>query len=373
MKKLLLLIALVSAVIATSNAASLSNVKITPLEVSDVKWVYLKFDSDVKYADRGTDDIKIEVTAIPSIVRIKSEVAVFERTTVTFITLDGIVHTFALQYSQSPSGIAYLVKSDGLKLRDVYHLELSHKQTSHIVFPVKVVDVASGSDKVIVMKTEEIENIVKCKTLTEGFDYFEESSLTVISEDGEIYPFLVRYKENPELVNVQVEGGKKLDAIFSSMSINEPEMKVLGEEVLKQGGIIRNLGCWRDKMAFSLYGIYVKEDVMMFYLRIDNLSKVDYEIDFIKSYIINNKKTTKKQAYQADEKFPLYTFVEPQTEVVRAGENQSRIFFFKRFTIPRKHSLHFELFERNGGRHLKFTVSNKVLLEAKTLKAKSLK
>ena len=373
MNKILLslIIAFLSAVGMISNAASLSNVKITPLEVSDVKWVYLKFDSDVKYADRGTDDIKIEVTAIPSIVRVKSEVAVFERTTITFITLDGIVHTFALQYSQNPSGIAYLVKSDGLKMRDVYHLDLSHKQTSHIVFPSKVVDVASGSEKVIVMKTEDIDNIVKCKTLTEGFDYFEESSLTVISAEGEIYPFLVRYKEYPELVNVQVEGGKKTDAIFSSMSINEPEMKKLGEAVLKQGGVIRNLGSWRDKMAFSLYGIYVKEDVMMFYLRIDNLSKVDYEIDFIKSYIINNKKTTKKQAYQADEKIPLYTYLEPQTEVVHAGESQSRVFFFNRFTIPRKHSLHFELFERNGGRHLKFTVSNKVLLEAKTLKTGS--
>jgi len=348
-------------------AADVSSVKITPLAVSDVKWVYLQFSSDVKYADRGTDDIFIEISKIPSIVRIKSEVAVFDPTSVTLITLDGIVHTFRLEYEQDPQSVAYKVLSSGLSVIPPYDVELSHRQTSHIVFSSKVLEVQTGTEKLIAMKAEEIDNIVKCKSLTQGFDYFTESSLTVLTDDGTVHPFLVRYKEYPELVNIQVSSQESSpEAIFSSLSINEPEMRTYAKQVLNKGCVLRNIGDYRDKMSFSIYGIYVKEDVMMFYLNMENLSKVDYEVDFIKNYIVN-KKTTKKQAYQADEKIPLFVYEESENQLIPAGESKSVVLFFKRFTIPRKHNMYFELFERNGGRHLKFTLSNKTLLDAKKL------
>jgi hypothetical protein len=143
-------------------------------------------------------------------------------------------------------------------------------------------------------------------------------------------------------------------------------MRTYAKQVLNKGCVLRNIGDYRDKMSFSIYGIYVKEDVMMFYLNMENLSKVDYEVDFIKNYIVN-KKTTKKQAYQADEKIPLFVYEESENQLIPARESKSVVLFFKRFTIPRKHNMYFELFERNGGRHLKFTLSNKTLLDAKKL------
>lgn len=345
-----------------------SSVKITPLDVSDVKWTYLQFTSDVRYADRGTDQIRIEVTAMPSVVRIKSEVAVFDSTSITLITLDGVVHTFRLGYVQDPQSIAYKVRKTGLSPIVPHEIELSHRQTSHIVFPSKVLDVQTGSEKLIAMKTEEIDNIVKCKSLTDGFDYFTESSLTVLTKEGTVYPFIVKYKEYPELVNIQVDhSGEEPEAIFSTLSVHEPEMRQYGNQVLENGCVLRNIGDFRDKMSFSIYGIYVKEDVMMFFLNIENHSKVDYEVDFIKNYIVN-RKTTKNQAYQADEKVPLFVYEKDDSQLIPAGGGKKLVFFYKRFTIPRKHNMYFELFERNGGRHLKFTLSNKTLLNAKKLR-----
>jgi hypothetical protein len=46
---------------------------------------------------------------------------------------------------------------------------------------------------------------------------------------------------------------------------------------------------------------------------------------------------------------------------------QERVLFFNRFTIPKQRMLYFELFEKNGGRHLLFPVSNKELLKARKL------
>ncbi len=346
-------------------AEQLTSVGSVPLPISDIKWVYLQFTSDVKYADMGTNDIQLEMTNVSSILRVKSNKDLFNKTSITIITLDGEVHTFDLHYQQDPPHLAYQVKEQTLEEIAAYNIELSDKQTSHILFQQKVVDIQTGSDKIIADYAEAIDNIIKCKSVCSSFAPFNETSLCVITEDKTIYPILVRYKEYPEIVNLQISStSRRTEAIFSSHSINEPEMQILGRKIINKGCDLRNYGSIDNKMTFSLYGIYVKEDVMMFFLHIENLSKVDYEIDFIKSYIIN-KKTTKKSSYQADEKAPIFTYSEPVSQLIKASEGYSTVFFFKRFTIPNKHNLYFELFEKNGGRHLKFTIPNKSLLQAK--------
>ncbi|MEE3483477.1 MAG: conjugative transposon protein TraN [Bacteroidales bacterium] len=343
------------------------NVKGVPLQISDVKWVYLQFASDVKYADMGTSEIVVESTNVPSILRIKSNVPIFEKTCITVITFDGLVHSFDLQYHQNPDVIAYQVKNKEMIPINSYHIELSHTQTTHIIFPTKVIDIGSGHSNVIAECAESIDNIIKCKSITAGFPHYKETSLTIITHDKTIYPFIIRYNEYPSMVNIQMsESEQPTEAIFSSISINEPEMQTIGEEIIQKGCGLRNYGSIEGKMSFSLYNIYVKNDVMMFHLHIENLSKVDYEVDFIKSYIVN-KKTTKKRSYQADEKNPLFTYSQPNHSLIKAKQQQSVVLFFKRFTIPNKHNLFFELFEKNGGRHLKFTIPYRLLLQASQL------
>ena len=348
-------------------SSSMVSVESTPLEISDIIWVYLQFNSDVKYADMGTEQIQVEISKVPSILRIKSNIINFNKTSITIITLDGKVHTYDLHYKQKPSNIAYQVTNKELHPINPYHIELSHQQTSHIIFPTKVIDIQSGNDLVIFDHAEEIDNIIKCKSISAGFESFDETSITVISEDKILYPFLVSYKEYPELINIQINDGiHKQEAIFSSLSINEPQIRDLGEKIVKKGCVINNIGTMDNKMSFSLLGIYVKDDVMMFYLNIENPTKIDYEIDFIKCYVIN-KKTNRKQSYQANEKEPLFTYSQPERKVIPANERQAIVFFFRKFTIPNKHKILVELFEKNGGRHLKFSIPYKNLLQAKHL------
>lgn len=368
MNKITTLLALLLMLTTTEiNSASMVSVESTPLEISDIKWVYLQFSSDVKYADMGTEQIQVEISKVPSIIRIKSNEFNFHQTSITVITLDGRVHTYDLHYQKDPSNIAYQVTNNELHPIEPFHIELSHRQTSHIIFPSKVIDIQSGNDQVIFDHAEEIDNIIKCKSISAGFESFEETSITIISEEKVLYPFLVKYKEYPNLINIQMTDGQhKQEAIFSSLSINEPQLQNMGKKIIEKGCIIKNIGTMNHKMAFSLFGIYVKEEVMMFFLNIENPSKIDYEIDFIKCYIIN-KKTNRKQSYQANEKEPLFTYTQPERKTIPANEKQPIVFFFKKFTIPNKHKIHVELFEKNGGRHLKFAIPYKKLLQAKHL------
>ena len=349
-------------------AVNLVGSKTDSLEISDTKWLYLKFNSDIKYADMGTEDIRIEKSVIPSILRIKSEIPYFESTSITIITMDGIVHTFILNYGTNLPFIAFQV-SDVRSEIPFYEIELSHKQTSHLIFDKKVVEVSAGVDTIIAEQAEGIDNVIKCKSIASGFESFDETSLTIVTEDGNLYPFVITYKESPDVVNYNISNESQVEAIFSDYSLREPEMKNLAKKILKEGTQLRNLGVMENKMVFGLRSIFVHNDVMMFFLDVQNNSQVDYEIDFIKSYVIN-KRTSKKQAFQTDEKSPIYIYSESVSERIAAKGSYSVVFFFRRFTIPDKHNLFFELFEKNGGRHIKFTVPNKVLLNAKHLYSK---
>lgn len=121
-------------------------------------------------------------------------------------------------------------------------------------------------------------------------------------------------------------------------------------------------------MTFALQGIYIKDDVSMFYLAISNNSQIDYDIDFIKCYI-TNRKNLKKQTMQIDDITPLFEYVQNEKKhFIPANSTYHTVLFFKRFTIPDKHNLFFEIFEKNGGRHLQFIITNRDLLSAKVLK-----
>ncbi|MBR5373272.1 MAG: DUF4138 domain-containing protein [Paludibacteraceae bacterium] len=340
------------------------------LGVSDVKWVYLKFKSDISNIDHGTDDIQIERTSVSSIARIRSRVPRFVETHVTFITKDGEVHTFHVHYEQNPGVVAANVRGKTLGEEDVIRplkVELSDDRTSHITFPHKVVDMSVGCDSAIIDHVPNTDNMVMAKCYPYDTNLFKETSLTVVTEDKNIYAFDVVYKEVPEVLNFSVDDADKRGTVFSVINVNETDMRTLGELVISKGAQM-NRGIMDGKMTFALQGIFIKDDVAMFHLAIANGSQIDYDIDFIKCYI-TNRKNLKKQAMQIDDITPLYEFVQNDKSLfVPANSTYHTVLFFKRFTIPDKHNLFFEVFEKNGGRHLQFTISNHDLLSAKVLK-----
>ena len=87
-KSLLCAISLLFFLCSSYGQERIKGFNVIELGVSDVKWVYLKFKSDVSNIDHGTDDIQIERTSVPSIARIRSRVPRFVETHITFITKD---------------------------------------------------------------------------------------------------------------------------------------------------------------------------------------------------------------------------------------------------------------------------------------------
>lgn len=343
---------------------------VVELGVSHVKWVYLKFDAEISNIDHGTSDIQIEKTKVGSIARVRSLVPRFDETHVTFITKDGDVHTFHLHYELAPSIIAARIRGSVIEPDDVVvpmRIELSDDRTSHITFPQKVVDMSVGCDSAIVDRVPETDNMVMAKCYPYDKSLFQETSLTIITEDKELYTFDVVYNRVPSVLNFSVDNADRVGAIFSSISVNETESRILGESVIEKGAQISR-GVMEGKMVFALQSIFIKGDVVMFHLAVANNSQIDYDVDFIKCYI-TNRKNIKKQAMQREEIPPLYEYVRNgKREFVNSKGTYHVVLFYKRFTIPDKHDLFFEIFEKNGGRHLQFSITNRDLLNAKVLK-----
>ena len=122
-------------------------------------------------------------------------------------------------------------------------------------------------------------------------------------------------------------------------------------------------------MTFQLNSIYTDQDIIAFNLHIINNSRIDYGIDFVKAYI-RDKKISKKTAMQEDEINPIYAYYTDQEKVIHGKGDYNVVLFYKKFTIPEKRILFFELFEANGGRHIKFSAPNRSIIKAEVIENK---
>ncbi len=66
----------------------------------------------------------------------------------------------------------------------VIKLDVCYSKTTHIVFPSAIVSIDRGSGNILVEKADGVENVLKVKAGTKGFD---ETSLAVITSGNKLY------------------------------------------------------------------------------------------------------------------------------------------------------------------------------------------
>ena len=114
-------------------------------------------------------------------------------------------------------------------------------------------------------------------------------------------------------------------------------------------------------MLVRVYGIYIKGNVIFYQLELDNQSPIDYDIDFLRFYI-RDKKKSKRTAIQENELKPLY--VAGNNKQVKAYQKNTLVFALEKFTIPDAKYLAIQIMEKNGGRDLFMKVNNRKIMQA---------
>jgi conjugative transposon TraN protein len=225
-------------------------------------------------------------------------------------------------------------------------LTVATDKTTSIVFPFKILHVDAGTKDLIMQEVKESDNILLVKAAAENFT---STNLSVITEDGSLYTFPVSYSANPPTLvwDIPAQGKAAVATYANGLLDNRRTMHGIRDHSYD--------------IEVMITGIYIKDDVIYYQLRLNNYGPIDYDIDLLKFYI-RDKKKGKRTAIQETELSPLY--VAGNTKKVKANSSNMIIVALKKFTIPDAKYLAVQIIEKNGGRHLLLKVHNNKIVKA---------
>jgi len=239
-----------------------------------------------------------------------------------------------------------------------YPLEITDQKTTNLVFPHNIVSVDKGSKQILAQKAKGAGNILQVKSAT---DNFQETNLTVITGDGNLYSFLLNYSPYPGDLNLVFKESPAPAAILTKPNENEGVIEATAAAVAVQKKTIRKKKDNKFGISFQLNGLYINNDVLYYQLRLKNTTHVSYDIGQLR-FFIRDKKRSRRTANQELELQPLY--VSGDTHKVEANSESVLVYAIPKHTIPDKKYLALQLMENNGGRHLGLKVSNRILVRA---------
>lgn len=264
------------------------------------------------------------------------------------------------------SCIVLLVFSEafGQPGKNLQYMELALNKTSTIVFDSPITSVDRGSRDVLAQKAKGVTNVLQLKA---GRENFRETNLTVITADGILHHFIVRYSESPATLTFdrrKIPQGESSGALMLQDQVNEQALQQQTEYILAHPPRSHLKAIARNKMKLRLLGIYIRENTMFYLIRISNASNIAFHIDMLR-FSVRDKQQVKRTASQEVGEDPLY--IAGNTETVPAKGSIDLVYALPKFTIPDAKRLYIELLERKGGRHLQMHVTNKKIMKARPI------
>ncbi len=225
-------------------------------------------------------------------------------------------------------------------------LSITTDKTTSLIFPFPIKYVDRGTKDVLVQPVKENEKILLVKAAVKQFP---ETNLSVVTSDGNVYSFIVNYKEQPGILVYELPANTKAGISTYANGILDNKEKVRGV---------------RDKswaVEASIIGIYIKDNVIYYQLLLCNHSPIDYDIDVLRFYI-RDKKKGNRTAAQENDCIPLY--VAGNSKQVKAYSFSVVVTALEKFTIPDAKLLRVQIMEKNGGRHLRLKLTNSKIVKA---------
>jgi conjugative transposon TraN protein len=252
-------------------------------------------------------------------------------------------------------------------------LDITTQKTTSLIFPAAIKHTDRGNSDVLVQQPDEADNVLLIKASKTDFT---ETNLSVITADGNIYSFLVNYKNAPGcfIYHVTARNAKPdssaADVVykvaFTDELLPEPTVKTYAKGILDNPPLIRNVHDIDNGIKAAITGIYIRENVLFLQLAMQNQSSISYDIDLIR-FAIKDQKRSRRTASQEKDIQPIYSTGNKNT--VEADKHNIVVFAMPKFTIPEQQYLSIEVLERNGGRHLSMKLGNNKITRAKELPA----
>jgi conjugative transposon TraN protein len=241
------------------------------------------------------------------------------------------------------------------------YIELNVNKTSSVVFPSAITSVDRGSRDILVQKAKGVVNILQLKAARSNF---RETNLTVITADGKLHHFIVRYNEHPAVYTLDsyVSAGDNAETTAILIgNVADAAFRQHTDYILASSSTSRVSRVCRNKMTLTLKGIYIRENVLLYHLQISNASNIPYHADIVR-FFVKDKQQAKRTASQELPETPLY--IAGGSELIPAKSSVDVVYAFPKFTIPDAKVLIVEMLEKRGGRHLHLNIKNRSIMKA---------
>ncbi|WP_343591291.1 conjugative transposon protein TraN [Flavobacterium sp.] len=262
------------------------------------------------------------------------------------------------------SGYAQFINEKiSLNQEEFKNLQIGYSKTTSIVFPYAIKSIDKGSPDVLMQKAKGVENILLVKAAKENFN---QTNLTVVTADNRLYVFVLNYNESCPDLNIKADNTAVVSGniLFSMENDNQKKIEQYAGLALSKKKKLEGLKRSRFEMKLDVTGIFIHQDVLYFRLLLGNNSKINYEIDQLR-FFIRDRKKSKRTASQEIEVMPLYTT--SASSVIPDKSEVNIVYAVSKFTIPEKKYLTIQLIEKNGGRHIEIDVKNNDLINLDVL------
>jgi conjugative transposon TraN protein len=241
-----------------------------------------------------------------------------------------------------------------------------HKMTN-LVFPVAIRTGIKVSRDVLVQKVKGVENVIELKAAR---PHFPPTNLSVFGQDGRLYSFDLEYADNPLVLNFAIVPapagnaavlypGKPL-LLLTGLPVDQATLAEDAGALTRRKGFLHT-SVRSEKMGLRVEGIFIKDSLLWFILRINNTAQVPYYPEYIQLFIQDRTKA-KRTAIQQASMEPIF---EALPDGIGGRSAEMFALGFPLFTVPRDKQLWLEVAERSGGRLLKLPISYRTILKAR--------
>jgi len=256
--------------------------------------------------------------------------------------------------------ICILVYSQPKDKRNIFYedqymnLQVGFSKTTSIVFPYPIKSIDKGSADVLVQKAKGVENIVLVKAAKQ---YFIQTNLTAVTSDGRLYVFVLNYNDEcPDLsINAENATAASRDVLFTLENENQKITEKCASLALSKKKKTSGIKKSKYQIRLEVSGIFIHQDVLYLRVVFENKSKINYDIDQLRFFIRDQKKS-KRTASQEIELQPLYAT--SSSSVIPYKSEIIKVYALEKFTIPENKYLTIQMIEKNGGRHLEVDINN---------------
>lgn len=204
----------------------------------------------------------------------------------------------------------------------------------------------------------------------------KESNLLVITNDGQVYSYILKFKDRLSKMNYFIEekesiGTEKPHIKHLEPTINSPILleesekhryKKNSAELVSKVNKSRMYSKRNGRIKLSVKDVVFRDQVLYFLLTISNTSVLDYELNFI-DFFIAHSESLRKRSFQKNYLSRLYSLGLPT--VIKGRSRTEFVLVLPKFSIDRTKKIGIELNELHGERNITLQLPSRFIRRMK--------